>query len=67
MYLYKTPLLYLKGGGNQFCLRLENSFSVRSTVNNLFSASMVILSPSFKRAIGPPTWASGVIWPIINP
>ena len=31
------------------------------------SASIVILSPFFTSAIGPPSWASGVTWPTMKP
>ena len=31
------------------------------------SASIVIWSPSLTRAMGPPSWASGVTWPTMKP
>mmetsp|Transcript_27655 Transcript_27655/g.110745 ORF Transcript_27655/g.110745 Transcript_27655/m.110745 type:complete len:383 (-) Transcript_27655:695-1843(-) len=38
-----------------------------STVRSVLRASMRIGSPSRTRAIGPPSWASGVTWPMQKP
>lgn len=50
--------------------RYEVQYIVLTLVTNvlmvLFSASMMIASPSFKRAIVPPSCASGVMCPMMN-
>lgn len=62
-----APLLQLNALGFQFFFLSPNWVSVKSTVMMFFTASMLIISPSCMKAIGPPTCASGDMCPIINP
>lgn len=64
-YRYRTPRFSRRGRfpDSSHSLRLVSiSCSSASHSRFLAAASMRILSPSFKSAIGPPTWASGVIY-----
>lgn len=54
-------------GRVQFAFRVARSSSVRLMFTSWVSALIVIWSPSLMRAIGPPSKASGVIWPTTNP
>ena len=59
MYLYNTPEVYLGAGACQLARRFSISSSLISSCNRRWSTSMVMLSPSFTSASGPPTCASG--------
>ena len=59
IYRYIVPRVYLYGGATHFAFRAAISASLTSTVIARDSASIVMMSPSFTNAIGPPTCASG--------
>jgi hypothetical protein len=54
-------------GGFHAFLRRASSFAGMLSWMRRFLASIVIESPSFTRAITPPSWASGAIWPTTVP
>lgn len=66
LYFLRNPF---KGASGFFhaAFLAANSSSETSADKSLFTASMVMISPSFTRAILPPSYASGVIWPTTNP
>mmetsp|Transcript_20682 Transcript_20682/g.48643 ORF Transcript_20682/g.48643 Transcript_20682/m.48643 type:complete len:315 (-) Transcript_20682:1451-2395(-) len=69
MYLKRIPALARSGGGVHSCRRFSHSSSGINTsmVRLSFWASMRMGSPFLTRAMGPPTWASGVMCPMQNP
>mmetsp|Transcript_24264 Transcript_24264/g.53092 ORF Transcript_24264/g.53092 Transcript_24264/m.53092 type:complete len:201 (+) Transcript_24264:157-759(+) len=69
MYLKRVPSLARRGGGVHSCRRFSHSSSgiKTSMVRLSFCASIRIGSPFLTKAIGPPTWASGVMCPMQNP
>src|SRR5947209_2697623 len=66
-YLANTPRETRGLGFSHPARRLSNSAAVHWTETVLLPASMVIWSPFFKNAIGPPFQASGVICPTTRP
>ena len=54
-----TPLVYRGGSGCQLARRRANSASDTLTCNKRALASIVMLSPSYTKAMLPPTAASG--------
>mmetsp|Transcript_6387 Transcript_6387/g.15493 ORF Transcript_6387/g.15493 Transcript_6387/m.15493 type:complete len:211 (+) Transcript_6387:55-687(+) len=69
MYLKRVPASARYGGGDHSWRRFSHSSSgiKTSMVRLSFWASIRIGSPFLTRAIGPPTWASGVMCPMQNP
>src|SRR5699024_10667568 len=65
-YLPSTPFVY-SVGATQPSLRRSNSSSETSMEISLWSESIVTISPSFRKAIGPPDCASGAICPTTKP
>jgi hypothetical protein len=55
--------VYFRGGSVHAFRRRVSSSGETSRSITLREAEMVILSPSWTRAIGPPAWASGTMWP----
>ena len=60
-YFERIPLLYFCIGFTQSFFLFSNSSSDRSTSISCLTASTVIKSPCFIRAIFPPTAASGAM------
>lgn len=58
---------YLGAGGfhDFFLSSISAAETSKSRIN--FAKSIMIVSPVFTSAIGPPTWASGTTWPIMMP
>mmetsp|Transcript_23696 Transcript_23696/g.58577 ORF Transcript_23696/g.58577 Transcript_23696/m.58577 type:complete len:336 (-) Transcript_23696:810-1817(-) len=69
MYLYSVPRVALRGGGTHAARRLASSSSLTFTCTVLCAlrASISISSPSWIRAIGPPSCASGTMCPMQKP
>src|SRR4030095_10895887 len=66
-YLASAPLWYRGAGACQAARRPATSDSSTSRSMRRFSASISMRSPSRSRAMGPPTNASGEMWPTENP
>ena len=60
-YVERIPLLYFCVGFTQSFFLISSSFSDKSTSISCSTASKVIKSPYFIRAIFPPTAASGAM------
>src|SRR4030042_6876659 len=66
-YLARQPLVILGFGGCQVFLLSASSESESFTFKVLLGISISIMSPFLNNPIGPPTAASGLIWPIQAP
>src|SRR5699024_11024641 len=66
-YLPSTPLVNFGGSGSQPTLRAASSESSTSRSSAPVLTSSRIRSPSRTKAIGPPSTASGAMWPTHSP